>query len=96
MNLASNQVLSPMVAPRCESQMVTCDKYSTVKLVNTCIIRSHNHSNSVTSMLFKHRVDRQQVAQVMRVVKTRPKLSHISPPPSSRLGRRRPLRKLSQ
>jgi hypothetical protein len=33
------------------------------------------HSHSVTSMVFKHRLDRQQVALVMRVVKTRPKLS---------------------
>ena len=32
------------------------------------------HNTSVTSMVFKHKVDRQQVAQVMSVVKTRPKM----------------------
>jgi hypothetical protein len=39
------------------------------------------HNTSVTSMVFKHRVDRQQVAQVMSVVKNRPNLSkHKSTP----------------
>jgi hypothetical protein len=37
------------------------------------------HNTSVTSMVFKHRVDRQQVAQVMSVVKNR-LLKHKSTP----------------
>ena len=46
-----------------------------IRSPKTPIKTSIAHSNSVTTMVFKHRVDRQQVAQVMRVVKTRPKLS---------------------
>jgi len=42
------------------------------------------HNTSVTSMVFKHKVDRQQVAQVMSVVKTRPKLSQHKSTPSLR------------
>ena len=39
------------------------------------------HNTSVTSMVFKHRVDRQQVAQVMSVVKNRPNLSKLKSTP---------------
>ena len=46
-----------------------------IRSPKTPIKTSIAHSNSVTTMVFKHRVDRQQVAQVMRVVKTWPKLS---------------------
>merc|ERR1719341_611924 len=44
------------------------------------------HNTSVTSMVFKHKVDRQQVAQVMSVVKAKPKpkLSQHKSTPSLR------------
>ena len=38
------------------------------------------HNTSVTSMVFKHKVDRQQVAQVMSVVKTTKLSQHKSNP----------------
>jgi len=42
------------------------------------------HNTSVSSMVFKHKVDRKQVAQVMNVVKARPKMSQHKSTPSLR------------
>ena len=42
------------------------------------------HNTSVSSMVFKHKVDKQQVAQVMSVVKSRSKLSQQKSTPSLR------------
>ena len=42
------------------------------------------HNTSVSSMVFKHKVDRKQVAQVMSVVKARPKMSQHKSTPSLR------------
>jgi len=42
------------------------------------------HNTSVSSMVFKHKVDKKAVAQVMSVVKSRPKLSQQKSTPSLR------------
>merc|ERR1719427_1360379 len=42
------------------------------------------HNTSVTSLVYKHRVDRQQVSQVMSAVKVKPKLAQHKSTPSLR------------
>ena len=53
--LASNQVSSPMVAPRCGGQKVTCVKYSTVKVGRLCI-RSNDHPHHYVAFLPWHQL----------------------------------------